>query len=78
MEQILRDKVNLPLELVLVYKEEDYNVIDGEVDLKYFNVIGKVGHGTFAEVFLVETKFDRTLLTIKSINKSEHLKKGTK
>ncbi len=62
----------------MVEADQDFNVMQAEVDAKYFNVIGKVGQGTFAEVFLAEHKFDKALVTIKSINKSEHLKKGTK
>lgn len=66
------------MELLVVERDEDFNVLEEEVQAKCFNVLGKVGQGTFAEVFLAEHKFDKALVTIKSINKSEHLKIGTK
>lgn len=46
------------------------------VDMSFFELIRKVGSGTFSYVFLAEAKYDRKLFAIKVVNRVEYLKVG--
>lgn len=44
--------------------------------MSFFELIRKVGSGTFSYVFLAEAKYDRKLFAIKVVNRVEYLKVG--
>ena len=44
--------------------------------MKHFEVVEKIGEGTYSEIFLVERRHDRHLFCLKRINKAELREKG--
>lgn len=69
-------KLPLTLEIAAYDEEHAINCKTEIITSKHFNILQKIGEGTYAEIFLVEKKEDRSLYCMKRINKAECREKG--
>jgi hypothetical protein len=64
--------VKLPLHCEVAFYEPEY-LIDCHNEsfgMSYFNVIKKIGEGTYAQIYLVERRYDKRVFCLKKISKS--------
>ena len=67
-----------PIHFEIVTPDPEFK-IDCQTELittNHFNTLRKIGEGTYAEIFLIERKYDKQLFCMKRINKAECRDKG--
>lgn len=75
----LKRLVKLPFSLQIVSHDQDW-MIDNQcqtITPKYFDILDKIGQGSYSQIYLVERKYDRHLFCMKRINKAECREKGS-